>query len=183
MVAYTWSDDEKVLELYFEAGRQSLPQDDERVLRLSEEIGHSQKSVHMKMANFQWFDPERIGGLDGGSRQTFELWCEHSPGVNPPRQIHRYSHCDDVLVLDLYFKAGRQPLPERDLKILKLSNVIGTSPRSVHRRMATYQWLDPERPGGLDTVTEQAMQIWDEFAHDEQGLKEAAADCRRRARQ
>lgn len=181
MVAFSRSHDSKVLNLYFEAGRQTLPSDDERVFRLSKEIGHTQKSVHLKMANFQWFDPERIGGLDGGSRQTWEVWYSRTgSGVNmPPTAGNRYSYCDDVMVLALYFEAGRQPLPENAPKVCELSSIIGHSAKSVHRRMATYQWLDPKRIGGIDTVTKQSRGVWNKFAHDEKRLKRAAYRCRR----
>ena len=184
MTAFSRSDDRKVLDLYLEAGRQSLSQDDERVFRLSQDIHHSQKSVHMRMCNYQWFDPERIGGLDGGSWQSWEIWRERmNSGVNMPRRgYHRYSRCDNIMILDLYFEAGRQPLPERHLRILELSGIIGTSPKSVHRRMATYQWLDPERIGGLDTETRLTREVWNKFASDEQCLREASANCKREAK-
>ncbi|MXY21239.1 MAG: hypothetical protein F4Y49_07875 [Dehalococcoidia bacterium] len=173
-----------ILDLYFEAGRQPLSQDDERVIRLSNEIGHSQRSVHLKMANFQWFDPERIGGLDGGSRQTWEVWYRRTgSGVNaPPIGSHRYSRDDDIMVLEMYFDAGRQPLPERDIRVFELSNFIGTSPKSIHRRMATYQWLDPERVGGIETVARQSKEVWNAFADDQKRLRKAADRCRRKSR-
>ena len=182
---FTWSDDEKILDLYLESGRQPLPKDDERVFRLSKEISRPQNSVHMKMANFQWFDPERIGGLEGGSWQSWEVWCGRmNSGVNmPKRGFRRFSRCDDILVLDLYFKVGRQPLTERDLRVCELSGIIEHSPKSVHRRMATYQWHDPESIGGLDTTTKLTTEVWNQFAHDEQRLREAAANCKRQYRQ
>ncbi len=185
MVLFTWSDDERILDLYFEAGRQPLPQDDERVFRLSKDIGHPQKSVHLKMANFQWFDPERIGGLDGGSRQTWAVWYERTgSGVNkPPEGNHRWKYCDDIMTLDLYFKAGRQPFPERNPRVLELSGIIGASQKSVHRRMATYQWLDPQRIGGIDTVARLTKKVWNEFAHDERRLRRTADDIRSKFRQ
>ncbi len=179
-MVYTRSDDEKVLDLYLEE-RQPLPQDDIRVFQLSKEIGRPQISVHLRMANFQWFDPKRIGGLDGGSWQSWEVWYERMKcGVNKPRRAFiRYSYCDDVMVLALYFEAGRQPLPEKNLKVCELSGIIGHSAKSVHRRMATYQWLDPKRIGGIDTVAKQSREVWNEFAHDEKRLKRAADRCRR----
>ena len=184
MVAWSCDDDRRVLELYFEAGRKPLPQSDDRVVKLAEDIGHPAKAVHMKMANYQWFDRKRIGGLEGGSKQSWVVWCEQSPGMNPPRLgNHRYSRCDDIMILDLYFKAGRQPLPERDLRVLELSGIIDTSPKSVHRRLATYQWHDPERQGGLDTTTSLTTEVWNEFSSDEQKLEKSAADIRRKFRQ
>ncbi len=184
MVSYSFNDDELVLDLYIEAGRQPLPQDDEEVIKLSSEIGNSPKSIHMKMANFQWFDPERIGGLDGGSWQSWEVWCDRMKcGINEPRQaFNRYSRRDDVMVLALYFEAGRQPLAERDPKVCELSGITGRSAKSVHRRMASYQWLDPERIGGIDTVAKQSREVWNAFAHNEQRLKRAADRYRREAR-
>ena len=183
MATWSRSDDRRVLDLYFEVGRKPLSQSDDRVVKLGEVIDKPTKSVHMKMANFQWFDPERKGGLEGGTKQSWEVWLERTgSGANPPRLgNHRYSHSDDIMVLDLYFRAGRQPLPERDIRVFKLSKIIGTSPKSVHRRMATYQWHDPDRIGGLDTKTSLTTEVWNEFAHDEQRLREAAANCKREA--
>ena len=180
---YSYYDDMLVLELYLEAGRQPLSQWDSKVFELSKCINHSPKSIHMKMANFQWFDPERKGGLEGGTWKTWEAWCERKgPGVNrPPRPGTPYSVCDDILVLKLYFEAGRQSLSQWDSKVFELSKHIDHSPKSVHRRMANFQWLDLKMTGGLYTKTKQIKKIWDEFAHDRRGLEEAAAKCKREA--
>ena len=141
----------------------------------------SSDSVHMKMSNFQWFDPERIGGLEGGTWQSWEIWCERSgSGVNrPPRPGTRYSRCDDIGILALYFEEGRQPLSQWDPRVIELSKRIDHSPNSVHRRMANFQWIDPDRPGGLSRPSRESIRIWNDFAHDEQRLRETAANCRR----
>ena len=96
-----------------------------------------------------------------------------------PVGFHRWSRCDDIMVLELYFKARRRQLPSNDPRVILLSEIIGTTARSVNLKMANFQWLDPERSGGLDQYSRQSEEVWDEFAHDRRRLRAIAADnCR-----
>lgn len=96
---------------------------------------------------------------------------------------NRWSSCNNLLVLDLYIRNGRWHLSDDDEEVKNLSILIGKSARSVSMKTLNYQWIDPDRAGGLSRPSRESVRIWNEYAHNEQGLREAAANCKRQYRQ
>ena len=94
----------------------------------------------------------------------------------------RWTRCDEILVLDLYFKAERQILPLTDNRLTRVSDLIRKSDHSVQAKMANIKHLDPERSGGLSHPSSLNQEVWDEYSDDERRLRIAAATCRRKLR-
>ena len=100
-----------------------------------------------------------------------------------PSGNHRWSRCDDIMVLNLYVKVGRKQLQASDERVIGLSEDIGTTAAAVNMKMANFQAMDPERSGGLGQGSRQSREVWDEFAHNERRLRSIAANnCRIRRR-
>ena len=93
----------------------------------------------------------------------------------------RWSRDEDVLVLDLYFKHGRQELPENHRDVAALSRLIDRTAAAVTMRMGNVVYCDPDNPNyGLDGASVQTRSVWDEFAHDEPRLRRTASAIRRK---
>ncbi len=91
-----------------------------------------------------------------------------------------WSCCDDIIVLDLYFKVGRRVLSIRDPNLTKVSKLVRKSEGSVRMKMQNYLYIDdPTRKGSLSNASQQSKFIWRKFASNEQSLREAAANCKR----
>ena len=89
-----------------------------------------------------------------------------------------WSRCDDILVLDLYFKVGRRVLSTRDPNLIKVSELVGKSEGSVRMKMQNYLHLDdPTRRGSLSNASQQSKLVWRKYASDKRGLREAATNC------
>ena len=85
-----------------------------------------------------------------------------------------------MMVLDLYVNvACRKPLPLSDKKVIILSNIIGTTARSVHLKMKNYQWIDTDGSAGRENPSQQSVDVFKEYAHNEQLLSAAIANCLR----
>ena len=93
-----------------------------------------------------------------------------------PSGNHRWSRCDDIMVLNLYVKVGRKQLQASDERVIGLSEDIGTTAAAVNMKMANFQAMDPERSGGLGQGSRQSREVWDEFAHNERRLRSIAAN-------
>ena len=93
----------------------------------------------------------------------------------------RWSRDEDVLVLDLYFKHGRQDIPRSHQDIVTLSELIGRTVAAVSMRMGNVMACDPDNPNkGLDHTANQTKSLWDEFAHNEPRMKRIACAIRRK---
>ncbi len=123
----------------------------------------------------------RRGGVV--SNQDDSLESSLTQVMNDGGGNNRWSHCDNLLALELYVSNGRLHLSDDDERVKELSILIGKSTRSVSMKTLNFQWIDPERSGGLSRPSRQSVQIWNELAHNEQGLREAAAICKSEAKQ
>ena len=95
----------------------------------------------------------------------------------------RWSRDEDILVLDLYFKHGRQALAENHRDAASLGKLIRRTPDAVSMRMANVVYCDPDNPNyGLDGASAQTRAVWDEFAQDEPRLRRIASEIRRKRR-
>ena len=99
----------------------------------------------------------------------------------PDMPNRRWSRDEDVLVLDLYFKHGRQELNENHQDVVDLGGLIDRTAAAVSMRMGNVVYCDPDNLNyGLDGTTAQTKSVWDEFAHDEPRLRRTASAIRRK---
>ena len=99
--------------------------------------------------------------------------------TNTPNR--RWSRDEDILVLDLYFKHGRQDIPRSHQDITTLSELIGRTVASVSMRMGNVMACDPDNPNkGLDHTADQTKSLWDEFVHNEPRMRRIASAIRRK---
>ena len=93
----------------------------------------------------------------------------------------RWTRDEDILVLDLYFRHGRQALAENHGDVADLSELIGRTIAAITMRMGNVVYCDPDNPNyGLDGASARTRDVWDEFAHDEPRLRRAANEIRRK---
>lgn len=100
-----------------------------------------------------------------------------------------------VLALDLFVRAGRKQIDKRRAEIIELSGCLQMlpiyplaergipfrNPGSVALKLGNFCALDPECPGqGRPNVSTLDQEVWNEFQHDEPGLRAEADAIRRR---
>lgn len=93
-----------------------------------------------------------------------------------------------ILALDLYFRYGHKPLSTEHEEVIKLSNLLRSlssgkvrtesfrNPNSVSMKLNNFIPFDPQYAGaaGLRGNSKLDKQIWDEFAHDPEYLRQVA---------
>ena len=92
-----------------------------------------------------------------------------------------------ILVLDLYLRSGR--LGKADRRVVELCRVCnaltahcarpdphrGRSPDTVALKLGNFAWLDPNERGGASNVTKGDIEVWDEYASDDDALAATVA--------
>lgn len=101
-----------------------------------------------------------------------------------------------ILALDLYFKHHPKLPPSGDHPdVIALSQCLNSlpifppeerqgnfrNPAGVYMKLANFQWIDPDLPGGFKAVGQRDREVWAEFATDRTGLHELALAIRRNA--
>ncbi len=87
---------------------------------------------------------------------------------------------ESILALDLYIRVGYRVLSGNHPEVIALSELMNSlpihpqelrdskfrNPSGINTKLANFRHLDPDRPGGLSSVSQMDREVWDEFAGD-----------------